>query len=100
MDGCEEISGGFVVPCGDGAELLEFCEEVLDQVPGFVEVAVIGSGHFPVCFGRDDGCLVSLRQQCDDPLIGVERLVGDEQIGLHAGQELIGANQVMGLTAA
>ncbi len=100
MDGGEEVSGGFVVTCGDGAELLEFCEEVLDQVSCFVEVAVVSPCDFPVCFRRDDDGLVFASQHGDDPLIGVERLVGDEQIGLHAGQKLVGANQVMGLAAA
>jgi len=49
---------------------------------------------------RDDDGFVFLRQQGDDPLIGVERLVGDQQVSLHARQKLIGANQVMGLASA
>lgn len=100
MDGGEEVSGGFVVACGDGAELLEFCEEVLDKMSCFVEVAVVSPRDFPVCFRRDDDGLVFASQHGDDPLIGVERLVGDEQIGLHAGQKLVGANQVMSLATA
>ena len=28
----EEISGEFVVTCGDGAEVLEFVEEALDEI--------------------------------------------------------------------
>ena len=85
---------------GDGAELLYFCKEVLDQVSCFVEVAVVSPCDFPVCFRRDDDGLVFVSHHGDDPLIGVERLIGDEQIGLHAGQKLVGANQVMGLAAA
>lgn len=100
MDGCEEVSGCFVVTGGDGAELLEFCEEVLDQVSCFVEVVVVGPCDFPVCFRRNYDGLVFASQHGDDPLIGVERLVGDEQIGLHAWQKLIGAHQIMGLAAA
>ena len=34
------------------------------------------------------------------PFVGVECLVGDQQIGLHLGQQVIGANQIMGLAAA
>jgi hypothetical protein len=30
VDGSQEISGGFVVARGDGAELFEFTEEILD----------------------------------------------------------------------
>ena len=40
VDSGEEIAGGFVVAGGDGAELFEFAEEVLDQVARLVEVAV------------------------------------------------------------
>ena len=97
MNGGEKVSGGFVVTGGDGAELLEFCEEILDQVSCFVEVAVIGACDFPVCFRWDYDGLVFASQHGDDPLIGVKCLVGDEQIGLHAGQELIGAHQIVGL---
>ena len=43
VNGGEEISGGLVIAGGDGAELLEFAEEVFDQVARFVE--------FPVEFG-------------------------------------------------
>ena len=100
MNAGEEVSSGFVVAGGDGTELLEFCKEVLDQVPYFVDVAVIGPSKLAVYFRRDDDGLVFLRQQGDDPLIGVERLVGDQQISLHARQKLIGANQVMGLASA
>jgi hypothetical protein len=61
---------------------------------------MIRPGDFPVCFGRDDDGLVFVCQHGDDAFIGVERLVGDEQIGGHARQKLIGANQVMGVAAA
>jgi hypothetical protein len=30
MDGSEEVASGFVVACGDGAELFKFGEEILD----------------------------------------------------------------------
>jgi len=100
MNAGEEVSSGFVVAGCDGTELLEFCKEVLYQVPCFVDIAVIDPSKLTVCFRRDDDGLVFLRQQGDDPLISVERLVGDQQISLHARQKLIGANQVMGLASA
>jgi hypothetical protein len=46
MDSGAEVSGGFVVMGCDGAELLEFCEEVLDQVSCFIEVADDTSWRF------------------------------------------------------
>ena len=41
MDGTEEVASRFVIARGNGAVLLEACEEVLDQVPRLVKVAVI-----------------------------------------------------------
>ena len=40
VDGGEEISGGLVIARGNGAEPLEFTEEILDQVARFVEFPV------------------------------------------------------------
>jgi hypothetical protein len=37
VDAGEEISGEFVAAGGDGARMLEFVEEALDQVPLAVE---------------------------------------------------------------
>ena len=32
IDGGKEVAGGLIIACGDGTELLEFGEEVLDQM--------------------------------------------------------------------
>jgi hypothetical protein len=47
------------------------------------------------------GLLPSCRQgqQHDDPFIGVEGFVTDQHIGLHVRQQMIGADQIMRLTA-
>ena len=37
MNAGEEISGEFVVACGDGAKVLEFVEEALDEIALAVE---------------------------------------------------------------
>lgn len=31
----------FIVPCSNGAVLLEFGEEVLDQMPGVIQVFIV-----------------------------------------------------------
>ena len=49
----EEVSCGLVVAGGDGAELLELCEEVFDQVAGLVEVPVELARQEAVGLGRD-----------------------------------------------
>ena len=75
MDTGEEVADGFIVTGGDGAELIKFCEEVLDQVACFIEVEVIGPDDFPACFGRDDDDLVLVGQHGDDAVIGIEHLL-------------------------
>jgi hypothetical protein len=35
----------------------------------------------------------------DDPLVGVERLVSDQRVGLHRGQQVVGADEIMRLSA-
>ena len=55
MEGGEEISRGFVVARGDGTELFEFAEEVLDEVARLVEVAIKIAAGEAVFSGRDHG---------------------------------------------
>ena len=43
MDGGKEVTRGFIIAGRDSAELLEFGEEVLDQMAPFVEVPVVGA---------------------------------------------------------
>jgi len=98
VDRGEEISGSFVVARGDGAELFEFAEEVLDQVARLVEVAVEITARATMFAGRDHGCFSGARQRPDDPLIGIKGLVGDQQIGGHLRQQSIGSGQIVGLS--
>jgi hypothetical protein len=44
-DGGQEISGKFVVACGDPAQMLEFVEEALDQVALAIAFEVDGAYH-------------------------------------------------------
>jgi hypothetical protein len=97
MEGGEEISGGFVVARGDGSELFEFAEEVLDQVARFVELAVKLVRCRSVVPGWDDGGFAGGGERPDNAMIGVKGLVGDHQIGLHLRQQRIGAVEVVGL---
>lgn len=99
MDRTEEVSGGLVIAGGNGAELLESGEEVLDKVARFVEFSIIVSGDLAISLGRDDGQLASGDQRGDDPLIGIERLIGDQRIGQHGREQVIGSDEIMGLSA-
>jgi hypothetical protein len=97
VDGGEEVAGGFVVASGDGPELLEPGEEILDQVAFLVEVAIIVTWLFTVRFRRNDRGLGDRCQRLDHPLIGIEGLVGDECVGLHVWQQVIGTDKIVRL---
>lgn len=98
IDGGEEIPGGFVVARGDGAELFEFAEEIFDQGARLVEFLVERARRGSVPLGRDDGGFSGARQGPDDPLIGIEGLVGDQDIGGHLRQQGIGAGEIVNLS--
>jgi hypothetical protein len=52
MDGGEEVTRGFVVAGRDGPILLEFGEEVLDQVTRFINMPIEVAGRLPAGFQR------------------------------------------------
>jgi len=54
VDGGEEVAGSFIVTRGNSPELLEFCEEVLDQVTRFIKVAVVVALNKTVLPGGDN----------------------------------------------
>ena len=77
----------------------ELGEEVLDQVTCLEEVSVIVAANLPVCLRRDDRGLAGGGQWGEDTFISIEGLVGDDGIGLHGWQEVIGAEQIVRLTS-
>ena len=46
VDGGKKVSGGFVVARGNGTELFEFAEEILDQVARLVELGIENRGEY------------------------------------------------------
>ena len=99
MNGAEEVLCGFIVSGCYGAELLELGEEVFDEVASFVEVSVMVSGELAIGLGRDDCGLAGFGQGHKHPLVGVERFVSNQGVRLHAREQVIGATQIMGLSA-
>lgn len=97
MDGGQEVTGGFVITCGDGTILLEPGKEVLDQVAGFVEFLVVGARVLAVAAGRNDEALAGLLQRPNHTFVGVVGFVSDDGIGRHFSQQDIGAIQIAGL---
>ena len=99
MDAGQEASCGLVVAGGNGPELLELGEEVLDQVPGLVEVFVKGARRLAAFARWDDRRLAGLGQRLEYPLVGIEGFVGNERLGLKLREQGIGSGQIVLLTA-
>src|SRR4051794_19833189 len=95
----QEASCGLVVAGGNGPKLLELGEEVLDQMPGLVEVIVKGARCLPGIPRWDHGCLAGLGQRLEHPLVGIEGFVGNERLGLKLREQGIGSSQIVLLTA-
>ena len=96
----QEASCSLVVSGGNGPELLELGEEVLDQMPGLVEVFVKGARGLAGFPRRDDGRLAGLGQRFEHALVRIERLVGNERLGLKLREQRIGSSQIVRLTAS
>lgn len=100
MDGGEKVLSGFVVAGGDGPELLETTEEILDQVAMFVKLAVIVTHVRSIPLWRNDGDLAGSSEWSQHPLVSVEGLVGNDNLRLDRGQKMIRAVEIMRLTRA
>ena len=97
MDGGEEISCGFVVACGDGAELFEFAEEIFDQVARFIEFAVEivrCRGGFAAAGSR----LICRRRQGWRTRHRHRRPCRRSAVGRHLRQQSVGADQIVRLS--
>jgi hypothetical protein len=98
MDGGKEISGGFVVTGCDRPELLEFAEEILDQVALFVEFSIELTRRQAVWSRRDYGGFASRRQRAEYAAIGIEGAICDQPVGGHMRQQRISPDQVVRLS--
>lgn len=99
-NGGAEVSRRLVIAGGDGTELLELGEEVLDEMARLIEVPSEVARQAAVCLGRNDCGLPGGGQWREDAFVGIESLVGDQRVSLHRGQELVGAGQIVGLPAS
>ena len=100
MNAGQEASCGLVVAGGNGPELLERGEEVLDQVPGRVEVFVKGARCLAGLARWDHRRLTGISERREHALVGIERFVGDERLGLKLRQQGIRSGQIVLLTAS
>jgi hypothetical protein len=99
---------------GDRTKLLDLGEEVLDQVALAIKRSVIVAQRGPVGPRWDHGGFARGGRRLEDAFVGVERppppafagagfrrgrLVGDQHIGRHRGQEVVRSHQVVRLAA-
>jgi hypothetical protein len=61
--GDEEVGGGFVAAGSDAAKLLEFGEEVLDQVACFIGLFSMRAAALRFALGRMTACSLVLRHR-------------------------------------
>ena len=97
MDCGKEISRSFVIAGGDRTILLEFAEEVLDEVTRLVDIFVVLALDWAVGSWRDHDRLSAREQRFNHPLVGIEGFVRHQGIGNHVRQQSVGACQIMGL---
>jgi hypothetical protein len=79
--------------------LLDLGEEVFDQMARRIKRSVILARRAPVGSRRDHRGLAGGCQRLNDARVGIERLVGDQRIGLDRGQQVVGPDQVVCLAA-
>jgi len=92
----EKIPGEFVVACGDGAKVLEFIEETLDEIALAIERKVASSRDLSVSLWRDhrgDLSLCERIKQC----IGIVSLVAEQGFWIGPFEQRLCASQIMGL---
>jgi hypothetical protein len=99
--GCEvdhggEASVGLVASHGDALELLEFAEEVFDEMAPFVDVGVDLKRLAASRMLGDDDRRAALVEFFDDP-VGVEGLVGDQPAKLDVLDQRREADRIVAL---
>ena len=96
LDAGEEISGEFVVTCGDGAKMLEFVEKALDEIALAIERKIATARCLAVGLGRNHGRDVALGE-CRDEGVSVEGLVTQHRPWIDGLQQRPRASQIVGL---
>src|ERR671917_778494 len=96
MDGGGVAGVGFVVAGGDGPELLQLGEGVLDEVAPAVHVAVEADGGLAVGLRRDHRGGAAIVKPCSEP-VRVERFVAEQSAEGDALDQRLHADAVVAL---
>ena len=96
MNSGKEISSELVVARGDGAKMLEFVEEALDEIAFAVECEVAIPRRFAIGFWRYHGGDLPPVERIDQR-ISVVSLVTNQGHWIDAVDQGLGAGQIVGL---
>jgi len=94
MDHGGEAVIGFVAAQGYSLKVLEFAEEILDQMPPFVDLFVNLKGFCASRMLRNDDFGAALIEVFDDP-VRIEGLIGNEPLEFEAFDQRRNANRVV-----
>jgi hypothetical protein len=97
VDAGEKVSREFVVARGDGAKVLEFVEEALDQIPLAVECKVAGQWGRAAGVGRNHWGDVPLSEAIDQS-IGVLCHVANQSLWIDVLEQWLCADEIVGLS--
>ena len=98
MNRAEEVAGGLVVASRNGAVLLEFGEEVLDEVAGLVQVLVMAALLLARAARWNHHRFASLHQRLDHASLSIVGLVGNDGVGWRAWQQRICTFEIVSLS--
>ena len=72
--------GSLVITSGNSAEEFELGEEVFNQMASFVQFLVLVALYLAVGLGRNHGNFARLLPRDQDPLVGVEAFIGEQNV--------------------
>lgn len=98
VDGGEEISGGLLVACRDGSEMLEDVEKSFDQVALAIEGEITRARDLAIRFRRDDGGDGAQFEGLDQG-VRIIPLVGEESFGFDLLDQGVGFLDIVNLAA-
>ena len=96
MNSGKKIPGEFVVARGDGAKVLEFVEEALDEIALAIERKVASPRDLSVGLGRDHRGDLSLCESVEQR-IRIVSLVAEQSLWIGPFEQRLCASQIMGL---
>jgi hypothetical protein len=92
----EEISGEFVVACGDGTKVLEFVEEALDEIAFAVEREIAIPRGLAIGLWGNHGDDLALVESVDQR-VSIVSLVADQGLRIGGVNQRLRASQIVGL---